>query len=260
MKVNVSKCLVAMACLLALGLSAARAQTAIEMFEFADSTVNAQAGVAVTPYGSNTAVVDSATGADATQGTYALRADLSFGTDAWNDIRLGRTLATTVTLASPLSLTQLAQSSVLIDLKGDVALGNKTLIVYLLDSDGERYRYISATDAAVKTATYSTDYSIAFADKDPWGGTTVDSILTEVTGVEILLQDESTGTGEPVESGTLYMDNLRLVEPSEPVSTFRTITADGDVADWDGIPAAASDVSGDGGTGRDIKAHLSGQR
>jgi hypothetical protein len=230
----------------------ALAQTTVEDFEFASSTANAQAGVTVTPNGAgNAGTADSATGADATEGSYALKVNYSFGTEDYNDVRVIRTLASPLTLAQPLTAAELAATSVQIDVKGDAGLGDKTLYVFLVDSDGEKYRYIAFNDTALDSATYTADHTIAFYDADPWDGVETDNKLTAIASVEILLQDNTTGTSASAESGTAYFDNLRF---KGLVSEYRTITIDGDMSDWDGVPVAATDATGDGGSGRDMTA------
>lgn len=229
----------------------AAAPLLLEGFEFADSTVNAQAGVSAVPFGTgNAATFDSATGAVATQGTYALRADVSFGSDAFNDIRITRVLAAPVTPAPALTLAALSACRIRLDLQGDVNLGDKNLFVFLVDADGEKFRFISNSDASVNSGALSTDHVISFFDADPFDGVQTDDVLTQIASVQVLLQDNTTGA-VPAESGTFYVDNLRL---ELPASNFRTITPDGEISDWTGINPLITDLAGDGGAGRDVKA------
>jgi hypothetical protein len=227
----------------------------LENFEFASSTANAQAGASVTPYGAgNTGTLDSGSGANASQGTYALQANLNFGTDAYNDLRIVRTLAAPITLTTPLTAGELVGSHVLIDIKGAAALGDKSFYVFLVDSDGEKFRFISGSDTAVTNPAYTVDHSIAFTDADPYDGVSTDNKLSAIAAVEIDLADNTTGGSAVAEAGTLYVDNLRFVEPVTLPSNYKTITIDGDASDWGGISPAYTDASGDGGTGRDIQA------
>jgi hypothetical protein len=236
---------------IALGQVAFGATLSLENFEFADSTVNAQAGIVITPFGTaNSGSVDSGSGVNATQGTYSLAATLNFGVDAFNDVRLRRNLSSPITLGSPLSLAALGGCSIKLDIKGDANLGDKNLIVFLVDSDGEKFRFISANDTSLNGASFSSDHTILFTDADPYEGVQTDDTLTQIVAVEIDFQDNTTGA-VAAETGTVYIDNLRL---QTIASNYRTLSMDGDMSDWVGIAPAAGDPSGDGGSGRDVKA------
>ena len=187
----------------------------LEDFEFADSTVNAQAGVTATAGGLNTIAVDSGSGADATEGSYSLKAAITFDGTPWTTVQVARTRSGAYELSQTYgAATTPAISSLLLklDVKGAPSFGTTgtdatNLFILLSDADGDIFRFINFTEASLASSTFVNDLQVAYYDTQGTG----DGQLSQVTGVTVLFENPFS----VAKSGTIVMDNLRLIEPSD---------------------------------------------
>jgi hypothetical protein len=107
----------------------------------------------------------------------------------------------------------------------------------------------AATPASVDfgpyTATTDVEFAISLA-------TTIPGDISEVfpnglgSLIHLVVGDDNVGAGDVIGPMTYKL--------AAPAGVFKAITIDGDMSDWDGVPVAATDDTGDGGTGRDVTA------
>jgi len=191
-------------------LAAAQGQTIVENFEYASSDPNAQAGGNIYQGTTATLAIGSGTGANASEGTYSLRADVDFNGTAFDNVNIERFLTAPYVLSSPIPAASLSSSfAVRIDVKGDPAFGGTfgtNLFVYLFDADGDIFRFINFTDPALASSTYSTDHAVGYFDNS----TVVNGTLEQVNAVQILFQDAD-GDTMPA-AASIYVDKLVFEE------------------------------------------------
>lgn len=199
----------------ALMTSGAIAQTTVEDFEFASSTVNAQAGTTFYPGTLATGNVDSGSGANANEGTYALGVNIDFNGASFDNVNVERFLPAPYVLTTPIPAAQLATDfAVRLDIKGDPAFAagaNGTNIwVRLFDADGDQFQFINFTDSALGNASYTADHPINYFNNS----VVVDGILQQVNAVQIVFQDAD---GDDTAPALLYLDKLVFEEVAPPV-------------------------------------------
>lgn len=232
----------------------------LEDFEFASSNASAAAGVTVSPEGVASATVVSGAGANANEGSFALGVNyVDPGSPAgFEGVRILRTFSPPIALARGYTeagvpghaLTDLRFT---LDIKGDPAFAagaGANLWLFVLNGQGDRFRYINFTDPVLSSATYTDNRPLGLGLVDRDAGSTGPGTLDQIAAVELFIQNPNAST--PI-TGTLFFDDLQV---SEIASVWGPgVVIDGSFDDWDGqVPAAIVDASGDGGTGRDLVA------
>jgi hypothetical protein len=186
------------------------AQTVVEDFEFADTDGNAQAGT--TASGTPTPSIFSATGADASEGTFALRADYVFSGAAFEAAFVERFLSSPYILSTPTAEANISNFAVRLDVKGDPAFAGSSgtnIFMILFDADGEQWRFINFTEPALNSATYTNGLQLTFFDVQA----AADSVLSQVNAVQIIIENPEA----VAKSGSLFFDRLEFEELVAPV-------------------------------------------
>jgi hypothetical protein len=227
----------------------------VEDFEFATDNATAAAGVTVTPDAGVTLSVLAGSGADANEGTHSLGIDFaSDGTTAFQGGFILRTLATPITLSRTYTEggapgSNLTDLRFTLDIKGAAGLTNTNIWLFIHNGEGDRFRYINFSDAALSNTGYTDDRQIGLGQIDRDAGSTGSGNLSQITAFEIYIQNPDMAA----KSGTLFVDDLQVNE--NPSQWGPGIEIDGSFDDWDGqVPLVFNDPSGDATTGRDLIA------
>ncbi|MDK2971780.1 MAG: hypothetical protein PWP23_1535 [Candidatus Sumerlaeota bacterium] len=207
---------VAAAVLLAAAASAA--PVVIEDFEFATDNTAAEAGVTKGGTAGATLSVVSGSGADATTGTNSAGLSVVFPANGYEDVYIERPLASPITFSQSYNATNPTATNIsslvfTLDIKGDAAFGASTngtnIWLFLCEADGDCWRYINFTDAALASATFTDDHRLGLGLIDLESGSTGDGNFTGIASYKILIQNP-----DPIaKSGTIYIDDLKVEEP-----------------------------------------------
>lgn len=204
------------AAMLGIAATGSSAPIIIDNYEFATDDTAAQAGVTVVNSATVTATVGSGSGADKTEGSFSLRTDLTVGGTPFEQTSILHTLSSPIVLSKPYNSSgsdPVSDLGIQIDIKGSaVYAAHLNLFVNIIDSDGDKYRFINFHDAALGSGTFNANHGVNYFGQN----VSVNNVLNDIAAVEIVFQNPDNGfTG----TGNLYIDNLRVVEPSGPITT-----------------------------------------
>ena len=194
--------------------------TVVEDFEFASDNAAAAAGVAIYPGVASTGVASSASGADASEGSFALRADVTWGGTVFDALFIERFLSAPYNTDTPIPAGQVASRfTPRLDLKGDPLFGSGAfgvnVFLILFDSDGEQYRFINFGEPAIQSSTYTPGVAINYFDLV----NEQDALLTQVVAFQVILEDPDGISGTaPVFLDKLEFTEVPFVDPGSTIS------------------------------------------
>lgn len=214
------------AALVASASAASAAPTLIENFEFATDNAAAATGSSLSADPGVTITLASGTGADANQGSFALGLNLDMPATGFLYGSVNRTLASPLVLSKGYNASNAPGSTpsdlhLELDIKGNAAFAGSigtNIWMRIYEADGDVWRFINFTDAALGTATWSNNHAIGYYDRET--GSSGDGTLSAITGYQILIQNPEA----VAKNGTLFFDELTIVEPTAAPVTGLTYT------------------------------------